>query len=78
MKIQPLIVIAIVGSTFLPQTYGQINAVAADNQLLATAVISQDAPTEDKVEAAAEELDNFGRILEVTKILITWEKYSYY
>ena len=54
MKIQPFIVIAIVASVFLPQTFGQVNAVVTDNQLLATAVISQDAPTEDKAEEAAE------------------------
>ena len=54
MKIQPLIVFALVASAFLPQTFGQVNAVVTDNQLLASAVISQDAPTEDKADAAAE------------------------
>jgi hypothetical protein len=54
MKIQPLIVFALVASALLPQTFGQVNAVVTDDQLLASAVISQDAPTEDKADAAAE------------------------
>ena len=54
MNIRPLIAIAIIANIFLPQSYGQANTVVTPSQLLATDVISQDAPTVDKVEAADE------------------------
>lgn len=54
MNIRPLIAIVIVANVFLPQANGQANAVVTPSQLLATHVISQDAPTVEKVEAADE------------------------